>query len=72
MNGVDCLFTLPADLEDWILLGYAAAVLVGARVTEVLARVHFARARRLAESARAQTGRESEESCVVRARRPRA
>ena len=50
MNVVDCLVTLPADLEVWLLLVYAAAVLVGARVTEVLARVHFDRARRLAES----------------------
>ena len=45
-----CLFTLPADLEVWLLLGYAAVVLAGARATEVLARLHFARARRLAES----------------------
>jgi hypothetical protein len=44
------LFTLPADLEVWLLVGYVALVLTGARVTEVLARAHFARARRLAES----------------------
>jgi len=50
MNGMNCLFTLPADLEVWLLLGYAAVVLVGARVTEVLARMHFTRARRMAES----------------------
>ena len=50
MNGAAGLFTLPADLEVWLLLGYAAVVLAGARATEVLARMHFARARRLAES----------------------
>jgi hypothetical protein len=50
MIGADCLFTLPVDLEVWLLVGYAAAVLAGARVTEALARLHFARARRLAES----------------------
>jgi hypothetical protein len=48
--GAAGLFTLPADLEVWLLLGYAAAVLAGARVTGALARVHFERARRLAES----------------------
>lgn len=50
MIGADCLFTLPADLEVWLLAGYAAVVLAGARATEGLARAHFARARRLAES----------------------
>jgi hypothetical protein len=50
MNGAADLFTLPVDLEVWLLLGYEAVVLAGARATEVLARVHFARARRLAES----------------------
>ena len=50
MIGAGCLFTLPADLEVWLLLGYAAAVLAGARVTVALARMHFSRARRLAES----------------------
>ena len=50
MMGAGCLFTLPADLEVWLLLGYATAVLVGARVALALARMHFARAQRLAES----------------------
>ena len=45
-----CLFTLPVDLEVWLLLAYATTVLVGAKVTELLARVHFARARRIAET----------------------
>jgi hypothetical protein len=39
----------PADLEVWLLLGYAVAVLAGARITEVLARMHFSRANRFAE-----------------------
>jgi hypothetical protein len=39
----------PADLEVWLLLGYAVLGLVGARLTEALARTHFHRARRLAE-----------------------
>ena len=39
----------PADLEVWLLLGYAIVVLAGARLTEALARTHFRRARRSAE-----------------------
>jgi hypothetical protein len=39
----------PADLEVWLLLGYAVVVLAGARLTEALAQVHFRRARRAAE-----------------------
>jgi hypothetical protein len=50
MIGADCLITLPEDLEVWLLLGYTVVVLVGARVTVALARMHFDRARRLAES----------------------
>ena len=42
------LFDLPTDLEVWLLLGYAVVVLLGAKVTEVLARAHFARAHRIA------------------------
>ena len=47
MNAGDVLLSLPADLEVWLLLGYAIVVLAGARLTESLARVHFERARRL-------------------------
>jgi hypothetical protein len=36
----------PADIELWIVLSYAAAVLGGARVVEALARAHFSRALR--------------------------
>ena len=50
MIRVDCLFTLPTDLEVWLLVGYAAVVLAGARLMERFARAHFDRARRLAES----------------------
>jgi hypothetical protein len=39
----------PADLEVWLLLGYAVVVLAGARLTEALAQTHFRRARRSAE-----------------------
>jgi hypothetical protein len=44
------LIALPIDLEVWLLLAYATTVLVGAKATESLARVHFARARRIAET----------------------
>jgi hypothetical protein len=44
------LLSLPAELEVWLILGYVAVVLAGARLSEVLARVHFERARRYAES----------------------
>jgi hypothetical protein len=42
------LLSLPAELEIWLLAGYVAVVLAGARLSEVLARVHFERARRYA------------------------
>ena len=41
----DALLSLPADLEAFLLLGYAIIVVVGARLMERLARVHFERAR---------------------------
>lgn len=43
------LLSLPVELEVWLVLGYVAVVLVGARLFEVLARGHFERARRYAE-----------------------
>ena len=49
MNDLEMLTSPPADLEVWLLLGYAVMVLAGARVTEALARTHFRRARRSAE-----------------------
>jgi hypothetical protein len=50
MNGDLGLLSLPADVGVWLLLGYVFAVLAGAKLIEVLARAHFERARRLAES----------------------
>jgi hypothetical protein len=49
VNVRDALFSLPADLEVILLLGYAMTVLLGARLLERLARVHFERARRYGE-----------------------
>jgi len=49
MNDIETLLSLPGDLEVWLLVGYAAVVLAGARLTEALARAHFGRARRCAE-----------------------
>jgi hypothetical protein len=46
---VSALLSLPAEFEIWLLSGYVAVVLVGGRLSEVLARVHFERARRYAE-----------------------
>jgi hypothetical protein len=49
MQTLDLMFQLPADLEMWIVLCYVIAVLIGARVTELLARMHFNFAHRQAE-----------------------
>ena len=49
MNELELVAGPPADLEVWLLLGYAIMVLAGARLTEALARTHFRRARRSAE-----------------------
>jgi hypothetical protein len=49
VNEADQLLSLPVDLGVWLLLGYVFVVLAGARLTEVLARAHFERARRYAE-----------------------
>ena len=49
MNKLEMLTSPPADLEVWLLLGYAVVVLAGARLTEALAQTHFRRARRSAE-----------------------
>jgi hypothetical protein len=49
VSDLELLVRPPADLEVWLLLGYAAAVLTAARVTEALAAAHFRRARRFAE-----------------------
>lgn len=49
MDPVTLLLSLPAELELWLILGYVAVVLAGARLAEAMARVHFERARRYAE-----------------------
>lgn len=55
--------TLPVELEAWLLLGYVVTVLVGARVFEALARVHFGRARRSAEQGFAYDAEEDQYQC---------
>jgi hypothetical protein len=50
MNVRDAMLSLPADLEVFLLLGYAIVVLAGARLMERLARIHFERARRYSEN----------------------
>jgi hypothetical protein len=49
MKELEVLIGPPADLEVWLLLGYAIVVLAGARLTEALAQMHFRRARNSAE-----------------------
>src|SRR5262249_1101760 len=49
VNGLEALLRLPTDPGVWLLLGYVFVVLAGAKLIEVLARIHFERARRLAE-----------------------
>lgn len=43
------LFSVPAELELWLILGYVFVVLAGARLAEMLAQLHFERARHYAE-----------------------
>lgn len=49
MDALAWLVTPPVELEAWLILGYVLLVLVGARLFETLAKVHFERARRYAE-----------------------
>jgi hypothetical protein len=49
MNVEDALLSLPANLEESLLLGYTIVVLAGARLMERMARIHFERARRYSE-----------------------
>lgn len=44
MPDLQVMFQVPVDPELWIVLVYVAAVLIGARVIELLARLHLARA----------------------------
>ena len=48
MNGT-WSWSLPVDLDLWLLLVYVASLLIGAKVVEVLAQMHFARAHRYGE-----------------------
>jgi hypothetical protein len=50
VDTITLFLSLPADLEVWLILGYVVVVLGGARFSELLARLHFERARRYAES----------------------
>jgi len=49
VDAVSLFLSLPTDLEVWLILGYVVVILAGARLSEVLARVHFERARQHAE-----------------------
>lgn len=49
MSPALALFALPVDVELWIVLGYVLILMVGARVVEGIARMHFERARRHGE-----------------------
>ena len=42
-------WSLPVDLDLWIILLYVGSLLVGAKVVEVVARLHFTRAQRYGE-----------------------
>lgn len=50
MEIVSRLFAPPVHFEAWLVIGYVAVVLAGARLVEAAARLHFARARRYAEA----------------------
>jgi hypothetical protein len=49
MSDVLVRLCLPANLEMSLILGYAFLIFAGARLLELLARLHFGRARRYAE-----------------------
>jgi len=49
MKALDWLWQTPRDLELWLLVGYVAVVLIGARIIEALAKAHYSRADRLAK-----------------------
>ncbi len=48
MDPISAILSSPTELEIWLILGYVAVVLAGARLSEAVARVHFERARRYA------------------------
>jgi hypothetical protein len=50
MDPIALILSLPTELELWLILGYVVVILVGARLAEALAQVHFNRAWRFAEA----------------------
>jgi hypothetical protein len=45
MSLIESLFSLPAEMDQWIVLFYVALVLAGARIVEFVAKKHYERAR---------------------------
>ena len=45
MSLVESLFSLPAEVDQWIVLLYVVLVLAGARIVEFVAKKHYERAR---------------------------
>ena len=48
MSLVESLFSLPAEVDQWIVLLYVVLVLAGARIVEFVAKKHYERARNFA------------------------
>ena len=48
MSLIESLFSLPAEMDQWIVLFYVALVLAGARIVEFVAKKHYERARNFA------------------------
>lgn len=49
MDPLALLLSMPTDMETWLISGYVVTVVAGARIFELLARLHFERARRYAD-----------------------
>ena len=48
MSLIESLFSLPSEMDQWIVLFYVALVLAGARIVEFVAKKHYERARNFA------------------------
>jgi hypothetical protein len=48
MSMIESFFSLPAEVDQWIVLLYVVLVLVGARIVEFVAKKHYERARSFA------------------------
>jgi hypothetical protein len=48
VNFIESLFSLPAQVDQWIVLLYVVLVLAGARIVEFVAKKHYERARNFA------------------------